>query len=181
MNSSLWEKYLDFLIDYCGLETQANNYWRLFSILHNIPFSYSIEMDENREYDGRDLRKRFPIPRKCEKRGLEAFQSHPTSVMEVLVGIAVRLEREYIGDPADVHPELFFMDMIENLGLITCHGFYYPVSIVTKKIDRWLSRGFEKNGFGSPFPVKHDSRDQRNLEMWDQINSYVAENYYGLL
>jgi hypothetical protein len=45
-------------------------------------------------------------------------------------------------------------------------------------IDRFLSRKYDYNGVGGIFPLrKGASEDQRNVEIWYQMQSYLMENY----
>lgn len=173
----LWDDYLQYLIWRGNLE-KFKEYSCLFAILHNIDFWYDIPRDENREADGADLRNDYNIPEEWYSEELrEAFDNHWTSVFEVLLALAIRVDDEYIGDPSEEHPEDFFMEMIKNLGLDVFIGKRYKESDVQKIITRWLSREFKRNGEGSPFPLQYNDRDQRDLEIWDQMNCYISENY----
>ena len=171
----LWDLYLQHLIWRCRLENERGMEC-LFSILHNIMFRSVLERDRNREDDGLFLRERFQFPVKYE-RFIHDFVVKECSVMEVLVALAIRADNEIVGDPAEGHPEKFFMEMIKNLGLYRLVKRRYDERDVNKIIQRWLSRRFESDGRGSPFPVRYDYRDQRGLEIWDQMNSYISENY----
>lgn len=155
------------------------HYGRLFEILHNIDFEYILERDENRESDGIDLRDDFYIP-DCFDFELEmAFYGRKCSVFEMLLALSIRVDDEIIGDPAEEHPEKFFIEMIENLGLGIFRGDRYRDEYVIEIVQKWMDRKFNKKGGGSPFPMKHDRRDQRKLEIWDQMNAYISENYYN--
>lgn len=180
MMEELWDDYLQYLIWRGGLE-KRREYSYLFETLHNIEFTYIIDRDDNRDEDGHDLRNDYKIPLDFSLEEDEAFYAHWTSVFEVLLAIAIRVDNEYIGDPAEEHPEEFFMEMIKNLGLDRftnricqrhCRG-----SDIERIVNRWLDRKFDRYGGGSPFPVRYDHRDQRKLEIWDQMNSYISENY----
>lgn len=174
----LWDDYLDYLIERGNLSRKFRN---LFKILNNIEFRYDFERDENRDADGHDLRKEYyvNIPSWCSTELKDAFMGHWTTVLEVLIALAMRVDDEYIGDPGEEHPETFFMEMIKNLGLDKFHGniYAYDKNIVIKVINRWLDRDFSKNGVGSPFPLHYNKTDQRNLEIWDQMQAYVNEKY----
>lgn len=170
----LWDDYLKYLIRRYGLKREKR-YYDLFKILHDIEFVWILDRDENREADGRDVRYDYDIPKGCEKY-LDEFIERPVSVLEVLLAIADRIEREYIGDPADERPDIFFMEMIKNLGLtglIVNNG----EEVIEDIVNRWMRRMFLPDGYGSPFPVRYDRRDQRKLEIFDQVLSYINENY----
>lgn len=172
----LWDDYLQYLLWRGNLE-RLTRYGRLFEILHHMEFRYIIERDENRDADGADLRDGYDVPNDYSVEEDEAFMAHWTSVLEVLLALAIRVDDEYIGDPSEEHPEKFFMEMIKNLGLDIFKGNRYREDDVHRIVDKWLDRGFARNGVGSPFPLHHSRRDQRRLEMWDQMQAYISENY----
>lgn len=174
----LWDDYLQYLIWRCGLQKE-NKMVLIFEVLHKIPFFYVLERDINRRSDGFFLRNGYKIPNEFMDNIdiLEEFDTRRPAVMEVLVALAIRVDNEIIGDPADPHPEEFFMKMIKNLGLDKLRRGCHKERETIKIVQRWLNREFESDGIGSPFPVRYDHRDQRRLEIWDQMNSYICENY----
>lgn len=172
----LWDDYLQFLIWRGGIHNMrkySRKDDRLFEILHHINFEYILERDENREADGIDLRLLYTIPPDFDLNIKGAFYDQKCSVLEMLIALSIRVDNEFIGDPAEEHPEIFFSEMLKNLGLYP--GF--DERGIDKIIDRWLYRRFDRDGTGSPFPVKYDHADQRKLEIWDQMLSYINENY----
>lgn len=179
MEEELWQDYLQYLIWVCHLE-RFQNYTRLFEMLNNLEFYWSIDRDDNRAGDGMELREDYNIPHDITfgERDLRIyFMEHPCSVLEMLIGLAIRVDEEYLGDPSDPHPEYFFWEMIKNLGLNEYTDRKFDVGSVKRRVSMWLDRRFTKNGLGSPFPVYNDDRDQRDLEIWDQMNSYINEKY----
>lgn len=176
LSNEMWDDYLEWLIWRCGLEKEQR-FNRLFEILHNINFVFYMGRDENREIDGFDLREKYEIP-DVYLDFEEDFINRECSVMEMLVALSIRVDSDIIGDPGEENPSEFFIKMLENLGLDRFEGERFKRVDVCYIVDRWLRRGFDHNGYGSPFPVKMDHRDQRKLEIWDQVNSYINENYY---
>lgn len=172
----LWDDYLQYLLWACGLQKQTR-YSELFMFLHNVEFTYLLRRDQNREEDGLYLREDFIPPEEYSENNLNMFGAHWCSVLEVLIALALRVDREYIGDPSEPHPERFLMEMLKNLGLTRFQDGRFVQSGAAKVLQRWMDRVFERDGRGSPFPVKHDPRDQRRLEISDQMISYINENY----
>lgn len=171
----LWDDYLQYLI-WRGRLERMTRYGRLFDILHNIEFVYKLERDENRDADGVSLRDDYEIPYDYLEMDDEFFDRR-CSVLEMLIALAIKVDDEFIGDPAEEHPEEFFMKMIKNLGLDKFKGNRYRESDVIKIVNRWMRREFNRDGIGSPFPVRESRQDQRKLEIWDQMNAYLSENY----
>lgn len=171
----LWDDYLQYLIWRCRLE-RMTQYGRLFNILHNIDFKYVIERDENRYADGVELRDEYEIPNEYIDYDDDFFMK-ACSVFEMLIALAIRVDDEFIGDPSDECPDEFFMEMIKNLGLNRFKGNRYREDDVIKIINRWIRREFDRDGTGSPFPLRKTHEDQRKVEIWDQMNAYLSENY----
>ena len=46
-----------------------------------------------------------------------------------------------------------------------------------KKLQIWMQRCFKSDGNGSIFPLKCAKKDQRGVEIWYQMQAYIAENY----
>lgn len=175
----LWEDYLQYLIWLCHLEGDLD-YGNLFEFLHNTEFIWLIERDENRAGDGMRLRDHYKIPLELVGEDdflVEEFMNRPCSVFEMMVALAIRMDDEFLGNPADPQPDEFFWNMIENLGLVGFSNKRFNRTNVSKRVKMWLDRRFTKYGLGSPFPVYDDDRDQRNLEIWDQMISYISEKY----
>lgn len=170
----LWDDYLEYLIRRGNLQ-KYYEYTRLWEILHNIEFTWIINRDKNRECDGIDMREDYYIPSRFLDQE-DYFLNHWCSVMEMLVGLAIRVDNEFLGGDEPT-PELFFMEMIDNLGLREFTTRHCSKNEVNRIIKKWLDRKFNKNGKGSPFPVRYDHRDQRRVEIWDQMNSYISENF----
>ena len=85
----LWDDYFQYLIWRCGLQ-RMTKLTDVFAILHNIPFTYVLERDDNREEDGCDLRNEYNIPSEFSVEMEEAFFAHWCSVFEMLIGLAIR-------------------------------------------------------------------------------------------
>lgn len=176
MLNELWNDYFNYLIWRCNLEKFCD-YGRLFYILHDIDFTYILDRDENRADGGIELRDDYTIPDEFEDETIEDFYLQKCSVLEMLIALAIRVDDEFIGDPAEEHPEKFFMEMIKNLKLDRFNSKRFCEDDVIKIVQKWLDRKFDRDGNGSPFPVKYSHRDQREVEVWDQMNAYISENY----
>lgn len=169
----LWYEYLEFLIWRCNLR-KYTKYRQLFEVLHNMEYTWVLDRDENRAEDGRDLRDEYEG---FDDLILDEVYKRPCSVLEMMLALSIAADDNIIGDPSEEHPEVFFLEMLKNLGLTEIHMRRDSENEIKRVIRRWLDRKFEKNGVGSPFPVYTDQRDQRKMEIWDQVNNYIFENY----
>ncbi|MBP5598437.1 MAG: hypothetical protein J6Y02_23925 [Pseudobutyrivibrio sp.] len=148
------------------------SYKTLLFFLFNKDYKCVIERDENRIQDGLGLRYEFLDDTDSE---LIDINEH-VSVLEVLIALAVRADLEYIGDPGDPHPELIFWEMICNLGLDKFDDSRWAVGEAERIIDIWLLREYDFNGNGGIFPLHVATFDQRKVELWSQMMSYISEN-----
>lgn len=146
-----------------------NEYIVFLRSISRIPFISLVEYDENRALDGLELRREYE-----ETEGL-SLSSGPCSVLEVLIALARRMAYiEY--DPVvgeEEHINIWFWDMLTNLGID-------PDLDNDRNIDKiilWIERKFERNGRGSPFPLQNPVADQRKVEIWYQMQAYLAEKW----
>lgn len=150
------------------------SYRKLLSKLHNIPFTYTIDMDGNRAADGIDLRYRFGYERNYEDYIIASFlYDKPCSVLEMIVALALRCET-IMEDPdyGDRTGE-WFWGMIESLGLESMDDTSFNRDYVDDVIDIFLSRDYGRDGRGGLFTIKHPKRDLRTVEIWYQMNWYL--------
>lgn len=163
-----WEVYMYWLLEKMKIsQHDLNKYSKLWDLLHNTEFTYILERDNNRLYDGLDLRSDFGVP-------FDEF-IYPCGVLEMLVALSIRMEEDYFGIPGDEHPEELFKIFIENLSLHKFTDKRWNEYEVTKILYDWMDRNFSKDGRGSICPRKKVCRDQRKIEIWDQVIGYFKE------
>lgn len=166
-----WDEYGVWLLHRVGFHKK--NYILLMEELHKCPFEFFIEHDDNRAGDGISLRDEYGA-----ELGFSGVSfSQNCSVLEMLVALAIRIEDEYTGNPEDEHPEKIFWEMICNLKLDQFTDRAFQEEDVYLILKKWITRDFNKNGYGSIFPLKHTNRDQTKVEIWSQMNEYLMENY----
>lgn len=166
-------EYYEWLCDMVGIDRGDKSYYFLAKSLQTKNFYWSVPNDDNRGSDVIQLRTKYFagfIPK------------NPCSVFEVLIGIAIRFE-EMMAEPEKGNrtAEWFWM-MIHNLKLdIHDDVFYYDPdseryidAVLTKMLDRTYTR----NGNGGLFPLKKAKKDQRKVEIWYQMCTYLTDNYF---
>lgn len=169
----IWKQYEEWLLN--EAKFRKRGYKKLIDQLHTTPFKTCIKMDKNRAGDGLYLRRRF-----CEETGMNehALDYYDgCHILEMLIALAIRIDDEYIGNPANPSPDGFFWKMIVNLGLESYTDRRYDEDEVFDILIKWMTRIFKKNGKGSIFPIKKPVEDQRKLQIWDQAMEYLSENY----
>lgn len=170
-------RYFDFL---CGIIGRSQEYSILLDELHKIKFYSLIPNDDNRGADGLYLRSTF-----LDEVGPSWSPSLPTgqcTVLEMMVGLAYRLEFETAQSKWEKTVSEWFWILIDNLGLINYDNDAYFTNgkvetDIPKIIDRMLAREYDADGNGSLFPLKNPKKDQRRIEIWYQMTNYILENY----
>ena len=150
------------------------NYSLLLNKLHSIEYTWSIEHDSNRATDGMILRRIYMD----ENNIPDIFYSEaPCSVLEMMIGLAVRCEIEIMGVSGEDNTAKWFWIMVENLDLMRCTDENFNGEYVEQQVRIFLDRSYKRNGIGGIFPLKHTKLDQRKLEIWRQMNGYLCENF----
>lgn len=158
--------YFEWLTD--QIEIHKNNphtYRDVLERLHNTEFVWIVPNDDNRVQDGIDLRTEFhgEFRRKFQK---------GTSVLEVLIALSRRIAFTAGGDP-----RLWAWQLFENLGL---HKASDPLTgqkshRVEHILEALIWRTYGRDGQGGFFPLQRFLDDQTKVEIWQQMNAYVAE------
>jgi hypothetical protein len=154
-------------------------YSDLSRILHSKDFTWYVPNDDNREMDGKLLRRRFAQVMSYEEEEIEEILSGPCSMLEMLIALASRLDF-IMSKGNEEHVAEWFWEMLANIGLDKFTNDYLSFEDKLYQIDNilyiLLERKYLRNGQGGGlFPLKHASKDQRTVELWDQMNTYSLE------
>lgn len=154
------------------LRNKSKSHWSLIKQLYTKEFVWIIPNDDNRVEDGRDLRHEF-----LETCGIDGADSDwvglGCSMLEMLIGLSRRLSFEAEGEP-----RVWFWHLIEMLDLEQYTDRVYNEA-AEKRIDETLDtvifRNYAPDGSGGLFPLNHPNEDQREVEIWYQLNAYLLE------
>lgn len=178
----------DIYFHYLGNLMGANSdyypnkyYWILLHKLFSMSFYTENALDKNRIYDGEKLRDKW-IEVEAEL-GHEYFPSQldfPCSVLEVMIGLSLRIEEDVMQDPdRGDRTRFWFWQMIHNLGF----DDFDDRNITESKLDEiyvrvhnMLERNYDKFGHGSLWPVEHPREDMREIDIWYQMHEFLREN-----
>ena len=165
--------YFEWLI---GLVDCPPEYTRLMEKLDSRDFTWLNPMDSHRAQDGISLRGKY-----LDQTGANATEEifmHPCSVLEMMVALACRIDDDIMFDPeyGDRAPEWFWI-MISNLRLDGMDNENFDNNNVDHILNVFLNRTYFMNGTGGLFPLKQPKMNQRRVELWYQMNSYLNENY----
>lgn len=150
---------------------------QLLRRLYQNTFIPMIERDQNRAYDGIALRDEAPkllVPEET----INTIDS-PCSFLEFLIGLARRMNYIYARPDEDRTQDCFWT-LLRNLGLDELDDSRYSDFVVADEmvdaaVSRVNERTFETNGYGGLFPLEHPRINQRNVEIWYQMNQYMTE------
>ncbi len=171
MRGPLDELYFNWLYrQVADPEIPHPSYWRLLKLLYTKEFVYFIGNDENRAAEGIELRYEF-----INEDGLVNVDPNwmrlGCSMLELLIGLTRRLAFEAEGEP-----RIWFWVLLDNLGLAECDDSQsYPKVDIEDVLDRVIWRTYRSDGKGGIFPLKRTGIDQRQVEMWYQLQAYVLE------
>ena len=179
---SLNDNYFKWLLEILGFkEPMSCRYISMLSYMYSTSFRLTdpiVGHDDNRLNDGFELRatysNNFTMP------DLPGIFDEEVSVLEVLVAFAMRIDDDIMYD-GSLHASKWFFIMVDNLGMTNFTddrlGLDWCIDDEEQILDIWMSRQYGPDGRGTIFPLKTTTFDQRNLEMWYQMQEWFRENY----
>lgn len=172
------ERYLTWLFGLLEPTTQSNparSHWNLCKHMYKIEFSWFIPNDDNRIYDGLDLRQEFVDEEEGgDLTGIEAWFSEPCSFLEMVIALGRRMAFE-----AGQEPDYWFWTMMENLGFRIYVDDQWDGQVemlVSDIVNGVVNRTYRADGSEGLFPLRHPGHDQRGVELWYQQSQWLLEN-----
>lgn len=171
------ERYLSWLYGQVASVKQrqkTRSHWLLFQQLSETIFVAIVSHDENRIADSRDMRYEYLAAAEDEA-GDPDWTRAPASMLEVLMVLS-RCLAEEMDDP--VKP--WFWHLIETLELEHFNDRNYDDHAreeIGETLERVIWRTYEPDGRGGLFPLERPHQDQREVELWYQLNAYLLENF----
>lgn len=180
--TSIREDYFRWLCDLVGgvTEHQSTSYRGLLYALFEKEFYPFVPNDDNRASDGVFLRDEYTQSE--GNTGVKYPIQGPCRVLEMMVALARRCEDDIMYSPEKGdQTRNWFFSMIKNLGLETYTDDNFDFKSqekIAKVIDNMVDRNYSENGDGGLFPLKNPSQDQRKVEIWFQLVSWLNENCF---
>lgn len=101
-------------------------------------------------------------------------------MLEFFVALSKRMSFLMNGNTQFHHTEYYFWVIMRNLGLnkLTDDRWEYLNGdfFVEEAVWRVLNRQYEVDGSGGMFPLRNATCDQRAVEIWYQMQSWLNEN-----
>jgi hypothetical protein len=180
------DRYFEYLVDFGGLEEHRG----LAGYLHTRPFEWTLEMDENRMYDGLAMRREF----RCWSTGkrfnfgpyqedlslYSKLEGNACTLLEFFTGFAHRIDRDMLcmDDQGEDGAKVWLRILLENLGLWRFDGELTDKDkdAIDDYIYRWVNLDYDRFCNGGLFPVKNIKKDMRKVDMWVQASWWANEN-----
>lgn len=172
----IYAEYFEWLLDLvCENRPERELYLKLLTRLHQIEFVWFHVMDENRASDGVNLRRRFAAINGYED--VIGYLDEPCSVLEMMVGLAVRCEEWLMDNPHKGNrTSQWFWDMVINMNLAIVIDDEFDIEYVDSCVNRMLERQYDYDGTGGLFRVRNPRRDMRDIEIWAQLAAYINQH-----
>lgn len=174
------DEYFSWLCDLVEITQPFVSYVELAETLHEKPFRWFVPNDDNRAFEGIALRERF-----CEENGIEyvlEYFPEEASMLELIIALAYRCEAIMADMNGCIPMKEWFWKMLGHVGLDRFTDVPNPGAWeddeVDRILDRIIRRTYMSDGRGGLFPLKYPKKDQRKVELWYQMSSYLLENYY---
>ena len=146
-----------------------------YTLLIGKLYRTSFEIPENITEDRIRMRKASELRSYLDM----PVPNFPISVLEVLISVAIETERNIMRDSeAGDRTAVWFWQMIDNLGLLKYTDENYDHAEVCKILHKFLHRQYRKNGVGSVGFTTHRRSDFRKMDIWQQFNIYLTEQYF---
>lgn len=169
--------YFQFLLN--KVHEEAGQNVGLCWLMYNTDFFHYpvIYSDASRASDGTELRYEYAVycgegvNNVASDEALGELYDMPCTVLEMLVALAIRIDRDITGDPGVDGAYLWFQLMLSNLGL-----YNNPDELSWGPILKtFMLREYDFGGHGGLFPLSAPYRDQRTIGIWDQLSDYISE------
>ncbi len=174
MSEPLDELYLKWLYSQvANPRARRRTHWKLLREMYTTEFVWLIPNDDNRVEDGRDLRHEFLTEAHiCEVN--DDWMALGCSFLEMAIGLSRRLSFE-----TENSESWWFWTLMENLDLKECTDQSdIPEQVIASRLNAVIWRTYDANGRGGLFPLANSMRDQRTVEIWYQLQTYLLECGY---
>lgn len=142
------------------------------AMAHRMQFNDAVPNDQNRSADAIELRREYEIeyPGPSDR----IWMAMPASIFEVLIALTRRCNfwsEQGVAEWYDI--------FMQNLGLTKFNDVLWigkNTPQVKRRLEKFNARIYGTNGVGGLFPLRDAHEDQREIELWFQMASYMTEN-----
>lgn len=168
------EEYIDWLK---SLVSDPGLFTDLFiQAAWDTEFVPIVDNDDNRVRDGLELRSVYS---EMALNGPRIAYTRFCTILELLIGISKRMNGMlYIPEYQDL-TGYYFSELLENLGIYKIDDLELSdearYAMYKSVFERLNFRRYEPDGSGGLFPLDRPNDDQRNVEIWYQLQAYLED------
>lgn len=162
--------YFDWLYFMVVGDPVNNHYRRLLEMLHSMEFKYFVDYDENRAFDGMNLRWYYVDDGGDDK---ILRWKEPCTVLEMLIALAMNMDKTVGDTEGELDIRHWFWMMLDNLDLAWMTDDKYDKTYIYGRVAMFLDRRYEPNGDGNIIYIPDCEEDLREVEIWWQMCWYL--------
>lgn len=170
--------YYSWLLDAVASKAEQKTYNLVFSKLYSTEFVSYDEFDDNLKENASGMREDFYIFSKTGYKLIDIYGEidFETTILEVMVYIACKIE-DTIMSNSDYgnRTGLWFWYMMESLDIIQYDDNRFDEPDVDQKLDNFIERRYEKNGYGGLFTLEDSKIDARKTNIWQQAMTFITD------
>jgi hypothetical protein len=174
MAKPLDELYFTWLYSQVGVVGRmpaSRSHWHVLKLLYTKEFVWFVPNDDNRAEDGRELRTEFLETQQIDVSEDSHWMRLGCDMFELLLGVSRRLAFETDGTTRE-----WFWVLMANLELDQyTDNTDVPEDVVNEVLEVLIWRNYSPDGSGGLFPLRRPIEDQRSVELWYQLSSYLQE------
>lgn len=169
---TVFDEYRAYLVSLVHPETGVSGSPSLilFEILDSVEFRELVANDGNRISDIRDMRFQWLYAVGRESWELD---DKPPSALELMIICAQTMSFLCKGLVEDSSVTRWFNEMMWNVEVL----IDFNMEDLRWAVEIAIRRKYDYAGNGSFFPLKEPREDQREVEIWSQLNAYIIEKY----
>lgn len=185
--NSMSELYLEWLLRLINADNyKGKSYIKLCNLLNKIPFSPIVKLDENRIADVQTLLRENYIQSQSEWYRLEndeimKIPEYPVSFLELIITLAMRIDLDFMREINGIdNTRIYFWILVRNLGFLEYDDEHWGEDAIISVINRInivQDRKYDFNGNGGLFPLENSEIDQRTVQIWNQLCTFVSQKF----
>lgn len=178
-SGTLDDQYFAWLYKSIGSVSTRNptrSHWGLARQLYQKPYFWSVPNDDNREQDGKDLRYEFIT--ECDLGHVDQdWLDLECSMLEMLIALSRHVSDQSFGASQGSAIDWFWklMDNVDLRKYTDSHYGVRDIPAINRVLNSVMERKYNRNGVGGLFPLQEAHADQRRIELWYQMSSYLLE------
>lgn len=168
----LYLRWLYVQVASARLKNPTRTYWKLLRQFYSTEFRWYVPNDDNRVEDALELRFEF-LEMTPEADPDQNWLEEAASFLEMLVALSRRLS--FADERAS--SQAWFWQLLENVQAVYPDSEYVGDAPLTVAhiLETLNNRTYGSDGKGGLFPLERTNMDQRKVELWSQMQSYLLE------